>query len=470
MKLRKPIALLLAVLLLMLSAVSTADVISIDLSTATDEELAAAVDQIKAEQQARLKTSILLDPAEVTLAQGASQKITASVLDLPEGVTAGAFAWASSDESVVTCKNGTLKGVGPGTASITCSTVLSDGSEVTAQVSVTGIVPVKSLSFASKKIEVMAGDTFVPEITFVPDNATDKTVTLVSSDDKVVKVDENGQLVAVQNGKATITATPNDGSKGSAKAEVTVTKKVGKYDDELTFQGLVWGSDAEEAGKKLAEAGFISDESRFSPYTTYYMHFWPDNDLKFASWSEWQELPVAFKDQSRGSAELSIQPEKKVGGYSPAQAEMYFLNPVEGDKINEEKTELYGIYFYFDNKHEPGTTIFVDLLSKMEAQYGEFTRYLARDLKRWNKDIYNEIKNAMEGATEYKYRELGKDIYLSDCAICTLRGKNNTGIMLMIDSSQNVTLFYCKTDVLDSIKAVQNILEAVPDDKEDAGI
>ena len=37
------------------------------------------------------------------------------------------------------------------------------------------------------------------------------------------------------------------------------------------------------------------------------------------------------------------------------------------------ETNLIGVYFYFDNKHEPGAEIFTSLLAKMEAQYGEFT-------------------------------------------------------------------------------------------------
>ena len=40
----------------------------------------------------------------------------------------------------------------------------------------------------------------------------------------------------------------------------------------------------------------------------------------------------------------------------------------------------------------------------------------------------------------------------------------------MIDSSESVTLFYGKTDAVERIEAIQKALEAIPDDKEDAGI
>lgn len=472
MKLRKPLALLLALLMLAISAAGSADVLSIDLSAATDEELAAAVLQIKAEQQARLKTSIQFDPAEVTVAQGATQKVSASVADLPDGVTAGKFAWASSDESVATVANGAIKGTGAGKAVITCTSVLSDGTEIFSQLNVTCHILVKSLAFADKKLDVMVGDVFTPALVFTPDNATDQSVTLSSSDEKVVRVDENGQLVAVLNGRATIKAVANDGSGKNAVLNVTVTKKIGKYDDELTFQGLEWGSDKDAVAAKLKEVGIMAADRDAWCYNISSMYHWPESELLFANYSSWQELPVVFRDQGKGAMQMSFEPQKKIGGYSPNNFQLLFLNSIdENGEVNKDSTELCGVYIYFDNDHERGAEIFVDLLSKMESQYGEFTRYLAKDLTRsYYKDMYSIIKTSMEGAKQYRYRELGKEIYLSDYAICTLRGKNNTGIMLMVSSSENVVLFYGKTDVLERIEAIQKVLEAIPDDKEDLGI
>ena len=126
---------------------------------------------------------------------------------------------------------------------------------------------------------------------------------------------------------------------------------------------------------------------------------------------------------------------------------------------------------YFDGKNDEHGEMLVDLLAKMEAQYGEFTKYLGKELTRkYYKDIYDVIKNSMEGARQYSYRELGRDLYLSPYAICTLHGKNNTGIMLMLDGNGDMTLFYGKTDTLDRIQELRKALEAMPDDKGDAGI
>ena len=475
MKTKKLVALLMALLMIGLTAGAAAEtgrVINLDLDAATDEELVDAAAQIKAEQQARLKTAIRFDPEEVAVAQGTTKKVTATVVDLPDGAKAGKFTWTSSNEAVATCTNGVIKGTGAGNAVITCTNVLSDGTEVFAELNVTGYVLVKTLTFADKKLELMAGDAYTPEMKITPENATDKTYTLKSSDEKIVRVDENGQLVAVLNGKATITATANDGSGKKAALNVTVTKKIGKYDDELTFQDIAWGSSAEEVAAKLKEAGLLAADRDAWTYNTNWIHYWPEKDLLFAHSNSWQELPVAFQDQGKGAAQMSIEPQKKIGGYTPDYVYFYFLNPVgENNEVDKEKTELAGIYIQYDNKHERGAEIFVDLLAKLEGQYGEFTRYLAKDLTRnYYKDMYNIIKTSMTGAKQYKYRELGKDTYLSDYAFCVLRGKNNTGIVLMVNSSEYVTLFYGKTDALEKIADIQKALEAIPDDKEDAGL
>ena len=456
---------------------SLADVLNIDLSAATDEELAEAAAQIKAEQKSRLKAHIVFEPTELTVKKGASQKVAASAADLDDGVTAGKFTWSTADEAIAVCNNGAVRGVAAGTTTVICSTVLSDGTELSGEIPVTVIVPVTQISLTSNKMDIMAGETFLPEFTIKPEDATNKEVTYASSDEGVVRVDENGQLLAVAIGKATVTVTAADGSGKSAKLNVNVTRKVGKFDDELTFQGLEWGSDYKTCYQKLKDAGLVDPESDAWLSNSPYVHFWPENDLYFAAGSsKWTELPVIFRDRGMGAGETYLTLQKKIGGYEPQTAEMVFLNGVNADgTVNTDETHLIGVYFYFDNKHEPGAEIFTTLLAKMEAQYGEFTKYIATDLTRYSsyKEVYDGIKATMEGAKKFGYREFRKvdpNLWLSDYAIAVLRGKNDTGIALMVDGYGSVILFYGKTDALDQIAVVQAALEAIPADKEDAGI
>lgn len=58
--------------------------------------------------------------------------------------------------------------------------------------------------------------------TVLPENATDRTVTWTSSDETVVRVDENGLVTAIGKGEATVTVTANDESRRSDTCAVTV--------------------------------------------------------------------------------------------------------------------------------------------------------------------------------------------------------------------------------------------------------
>lgn len=453
-------------------AVAEEGTLVINLKEATDEELTEAIAQIQAEQRSRISTTISLDETEITINKGKTQKISANIKDLADGVTAGKYTWATSDDKVATCdKNGMIRAVGAGKAVIKCSCDLSDGVSITADCAVTVQVPVQGMKVQTNKIEVMASDLFVPEITFTPADATNIAVSFSSSDDKIVKVNENGQLEAVSAGKATVTASTTDGSGKSVKINVTVTRRIGKYDDELRFQGLEWGSDVETCVAKLKEIDFV-DTSDYEPYCDWfsYIYCWPKDELLFSSY-DWAFLPVIFQDKQVGAPTLHVDAGKTIVGFSPRQTRLCFLNGItESGKVDKNITELIGVYIDFDNLHEAGYDIFTTLLTKLEAQYGECTRYIHHEFNKYEPEAYKEIKNQMEGATVYKTNELGKDIHLSVEAICTLHGKNNTGIMLSLSQGGYVTLYYGKLDARDRIEAIQKILEAEPDNTEDVGV
>ncbi len=70
---------------------------------------------------------------------------------------------------------------------------------------------VEGVSLDQEEVGLRMGDETQLIATVEPSDAKDKTVTWKSSDESVVKVDEDGNIKAVSNGSATITVTTNEG-------------------------------------------------------------------------------------------------------------------------------------------------------------------------------------------------------------------------------------------------------------------
>lgn len=116
------------------------------------------------------------------------------------------LVWTSSDEAVATVDgDGLVTAVGVGTAEIKVSAAdvnLSSSCLVTVVVPATGITAPEQLNLVlngqnTASLNAMA----------TPEDATDVTLTYVSSDENVATVDETGLVTAVANGEADITIT-----------------------------------------------------------------------------------------------------------------------------------------------------------------------------------------------------------------------------------------------------------------------
>lgn len=96
-------------------------------------------------------------------------------------------------------------------------------------------VKVKTVTPAEKKISLAPGTTWQAAVEIAPEDATDKSVTWKSSNEKVATVDESGMITGVKKGSCKITATANDGSK--KKAEISVNVK--EYDAVLIYPAVL---------------------------------------------------------------------------------------------------------------------------------------------------------------------------------------------------------------------------------------
>ena len=86
-------------------------------------------------------------------------------------------------------------------------------------------VPVTGVELNVAELELVVGETAVLTATVLPEDATDKTVTWLSSAHEIASVDENGEVEGLAAGKAVISVTTADGGK-TAECTVTVIEPV----------------------------------------------------------------------------------------------------------------------------------------------------------------------------------------------------------------------------------------------------
>ena len=112
------------------------------------------------------------------------------------------------------------------------------------------VVAVTAVEITANATEVEAGKTITLKATVTPDNATDKTVTWTSSDEKIATV-KDGTVTGVAEGKATITAKAGD---KTATKEITV-KAASSSGDSGSTGGSGSGDSGSTGGSGSGDSG-----------------------------------------------------------------------------------------------------------------------------------------------------------------------------------------------------------------------
>ena len=163
-------------------------------------------------------TSVALDKTELVLIVGdAAVQLKATVL--PEDATDKTVTWSSDKTSVATVDaTGNVTAVAEGEATITAK---AGDKTATCTVTVTAAtVAVTSVALDKTELVLIVGDAAAQlKATVLPEDATDKTVTWSSDKTSVATVDATGNVTAVAEGEATITAKAGD---KTATCKVTV--------------------------------------------------------------------------------------------------------------------------------------------------------------------------------------------------------------------------------------------------------
>lgn len=163
-------------------------------------------------------SSITID-GEQTLTLKVNEVATLVATVLPDNATDKTIEWTSSDNDVVEVARGRLLAHKAGDAVITATA--KDGQGAKATVTVKVIVEAESIEVSGAK-HVAINGTVTFAATVAPENATDKTVTWTTDNDKIATVDKNGVLTGVAEGKVVVTATTANGK--TANISVYVTK------------------------------------------------------------------------------------------------------------------------------------------------------------------------------------------------------------------------------------------------------
>ena len=174
--------------------------------------------------------TVTLNKTEAFIEKGKTTTLKATLT--PTTLEDMSVTWTSSDKTVATVSSsGKVKGVGYGTATITCTSVAT-GVSATCQVTI-GKVVLNTPEFTLRKTRTL---TLVA--TLYPTTLTDKSVTWKSSDTKVATVSSSGKVKGVGAGTATITCTSNaTGLKGTCTVTVLAaseSRSIEGDDDEAT--------------------------------------------------------------------------------------------------------------------------------------------------------------------------------------------------------------------------------------------
>ena len=178
-------------------------------------------------------------------------------------------------------------------------------------------IAVEKVEITSTVISVTEGEKITLTAKVSPENATNKTVTWSSSDEKVAIVDEKGVVTGVKAGKATITAKAGE---KSATVEITVIKLVAGVKITSTVKEVVEGS-------TITLTAEVSPADATNPKIT-----WSSNDEEVATVDASTGVVTGVK---AGSATITAK-----AGEKSATVEIKVIIPVAGVKITTTEKEV----------------------------------------------------------------------------------------------------------------------------------
>lgn len=271
-----------------------------------------------------LVESITLDQTTLEMTVGDySRYVNATVS--PYNASNRNITWSSSNEDVATVsKWGDVEAVGVGEAIITAAA--NDGSGVSATCNVT---VKKSISLDYSSMTLYIGKSRKNYAYVNPSNEDGKDVEWSSSDSSVATVDEDGNITAISEGKAVITATAING--GGAFATCTVTVR----------DGAVKGISFDETTLEINIGDCKNLNATFTPdYAKNQNVTWKSSDEGVVSiwWDSWDSNTCELYGEKEGTATITATSEE--GGYTATCTVTVKKIPVNGITLDKETLDL----------------------------------------------------------------------------------------------------------------------------------
>lgn len=200
-------------------------------------------------------------PDTVTLSMGTNINASVEATVVPEDATDVVIEYVSSDEAIATVDNtGYITAVAAGEADITAS-VVDTGLAATCHVIVTPAI--ESLDISKSSMTMKPGATNTLSVTVSPEVANISGMTWTSSDEAVATVDQEGNVTAVADGTATITATIGE---TTASCDVTVSSKASNNSSKNNSSSSGGNSSDASSGNSSTDSNSSSQAATSTAY------------------------------------------------------------------------------------------------------------------------------------------------------------------------------------------------------------
>ena len=180
----------------------------------TPEEVAAGP-AAPAEDREAVKSIAMLNSTRMTV--GDKAKMRAKVL--PDYAKDKAITWSTNNVTIASVDNdGNVEAKSEGKVNITATA--KNGVSATTAITVLKPIEVAEIRLSSASVKVNKGKTVSVKARVVPYNATNKTLTWKSADEKIAHVNSEGEITGKKEGKTTVTVSASNGKTASVSVEV----------------------------------------------------------------------------------------------------------------------------------------------------------------------------------------------------------------------------------------------------------